>query len=127
MAHNALNWFEIPVSDMDRAKKFYGHIFPQSEFHTEDMGEIQMAYFPSDQDSASVGGALAKSENHKPAMDGSVVYLNAAPSIDEHMTRAQEAGGQVVLEKTPIRDGEMGYFSLFIDSEGNKVGFHSMH
>jgi len=128
MAHNAINWFEIPVSDMDRAKKFYGHIY-NTELHDMPMEGMQMAAFPADQGNENnpggVGGVLAKSENHKPSMDGSVIYLNAMPSIDEHIKRAEEAGANFVVPKTDIGNN-MGYFSLFIDSEGNKVGFHSM-
>lgn len=127
MALNALNWFEIPVSDMARAKKFYGHIY-NTEMPDMDMPDMKMAAFPSDQWSegnpGGVGGVLAESEWHKPSNEGSVIYLNANPSIDEHIRRAEEAGANIVVPKTEIGNN-MGFFAMFIDSEGNKVGFHA--
>jgi len=118
-ARNALNWFEIAVSDMDRAKKFYSHVL-NSELTTEDFFGTEMSILPY-QD--GVGGSLMKSENHKPSTEGSVVFLNAGPDMAPYLTKVEEAGGQTVMPRTAI--GPNGFIAVFLDSEGNKVGFHS--
>ena len=120
---NALNWFEISVSDMARATKFYETVF-EIEMPLMDMEGVNMAMFPTDDSTGKVGGALAKSDFHKPSSDGTIVYLNANPDLAEPLGRVEEAGGTVVMPKTFVSD-EVGYMAMFIDSEGNKVAVHS--
>lgn len=119
---NALNWFEIPATDLGRAQKFYESIFDISmEFL--DMGEMQMSMFPTGEN--FVGGAIAKSEFNVPSSSGSVIYLNANPDLQTVLDKVEAAGGNVTVPKTNIGD-DMGFFALFIDTEGNSVGLHSM-
>lgn len=120
---NALNWFEIPVTDMARAKHFYQVAF---SLHLEDadMQGIQMAMFPYEAGSGKVSGALVKSEYQKPSADGVTVYLNANPDMTDVLQRIRSEGGQIVMDKTEITP-EIGYMAFFIDSEGNKLGLHS--
>lgn len=121
---NILNWFEIPVTDMARAKKFYGHVF-QAPFDEEQaMGDVLMAFFPYGPGNGKLSGSLALSPNHKPSKEGSVVYLNCNPVMDEFTSRVAEAGGMVVQPKTSI--GNSGYIAMIIDTEGNLVGLHSI-
>jgi predicted enzyme related to lactoylglutathione lyase len=120
---NALNWFEIPAADINRAKKFYGTIF-NSEM--VDMGEqmgMKMASFPNDMQN-HVSGGLVEGPNHKPSAEGAVVYLNGNPDLQKVLDRIPAAGGQVVVPKMEISK-EIGHMAFFIDSEGNKVGLHS--
>ncbi len=121
---NALNWFEIPAKDINRAKKFYDSIFNAELTLMPEMMGMKMAGFPIDNMSGKVGGALVQSDMHKPSADGAVVYLNANPSIQEVIDRIEPAGGQVVMPKTQISP-EIGYMAFFTDSEGNKVGLHA--
>ena len=120
---NSLNWFEIPVRDMARAKHFYQVIFSIHMDEMEMMG-MKMAGFPGEPGSGRVSGALVQSENHIPSAEGVVLYLNANPDMNPVLSRIQLEGGQVVLPKTSISP-EIGYMAFFIDTEGNKVGLHS--
>ena len=116
---NTLNWFEIPVIDMERAARFYGDIF-QVEMNTGPAGEgALMSMFP---DGGGVGGALVQSDGYVPSASGTVVYLNCNPSLDAVLARVEAAGGQIVLPKTDI--GENGFFAFILDCEGNRVGLH---
>ena len=120
---NALNWFEISVSDMARAKKFYETVF-EMEMPVMDMDSVNMAFFPTDDSTGKVGGALAKSDFHNPSSGGTIVYLNANPDLAEPLGRVEPAGGTVVMPKTFVNEA-VGYMAMFIDSEGNKVAMHS--
>ena len=122
---NALNWFEIPASDIKRAKSFYENIFGiKMENPTEMMG-MEMVSFPASE--GKVSGGLVKSDMHKPSQDGSLVYLNANPAgIDAVLAKIPNFGGSVIMHKTMINE-EIGYMGMFIDSEGNKVALHSQN
>lgn len=118
---NSLNWFEISVNDIDRAATFYEKIFDISLMRMEMMG-MKMAAFPSEPPHS--GGALVQSSEHKPSMDGAVIYLNGNPDLQFVLDRVSAAGGQIIMGKTLI-DDQVGYMAFFIDTEGNKVGLHS--
>ncbi len=120
---NALNWFEISVSDIARAKKFYEEIFSMEMF-VQDMMGMKMAYFPIDMTSGKVGGGIVESPYHKPSADGVKVYLNANPDMEAILAKIAGAGGQVMMPKTKISD-EIGYMAGFVDTEGNHVALHS--
>jgi predicted enzyme related to lactoylglutathione lyase len=120
---NALNWFEISVSDIARAKKFYEEIFSMEMFEQDMMG-MKMAYFPIDMMSGKVGGGIVESQYHKPSADGVKVYLNANPDMEAILAKIEGAGGQVMMPKTKISD-EIGFMAGFVDSEGNHVALHS--
>lgn len=119
-ATNALNWFEIPVTDVTRAKKFYETAF-EIEMQEMEMMSMQMVMFPSQ--SPKSGGALVKSPNHKPSTEGSIVYLNGNPNLQVVLDKIESAGGKVTMPKTSI--GENGNMAFFLDTEGNLVGLHS--
>jgi predicted enzyme related to lactoylglutathione lyase len=120
---NALNWFEIPVSDMTRAKVFYESVF---EITMEEMSlpsGLQMALFPTKKD--SVGGALCYHPDfYFPGQQGALVYLNANEDIDGTLNRAIFAGGRVLTPVTQISENH-GYVAIFNDSEGNRVALHA--
>ncbi len=120
---NALNWFEIPATDITRAKSFYETIFGFKMEQVEMMG-MHMAMFPVDNMSGKVGGGLVQSDMHKPSTDGAAIYLNGNPDLITVLDKVESAGGQVVMPKTHI-DEQTGYMAFFMDSEGNKVGLHS--
>ncbi len=120
---NAINWFEIPVTNFVRAKKFYETIL-EIELTTMEMMGMKMAMFPYEGANGKVGGALVKSEMHKPGATGALIYLNANPDLDLVFNRIEKAGGKTSMPKTLI-DENSGYMAFFTDTEGNRVGLHS--
>jgi len=121
---NAINWFEIPVKNFDRAKKFYGTVL-NAEIHEMEMGGMKHGMFPADMEKGGIGGAIVQGEGYEPSQTGSTVYLNAGNDLSDSLSKVEKAGGKVILPKTSI--GEHGNIALFIDTEGNKVAFHSMN
>lgn len=120
---NSLNWFEISVVDIRRAKKFYETIFAVT-MEDWSLPGMEMAVFPSDPTNGKASGALVKSEMHKPSMDGSVIYLNANPDMTPVLERIEKLGASILMPKTHISD-DIGYMAFFVDSEGNKMALHS--
>ncbi|SRR5258706_1822980 len=122
---NSLNWFEIPVTDMQRAKHFYQVIF---SIHMDEMEMtgIRMAMFPGTAGSGKASGALAQSDHHKPAMEGTIVYLNANPDMNSVVEKIEPLGGKILMPKTLISP-EIGYMAFFADTEGNRVALHSQN
>lgn len=118
---NALNWFEIPVTDLARAKHFYEQAF-DIEMQEMNMMDMQMAMFPSQ--SPHSGGALVKSDFHKPSSEGTIIYLNGNPDLQVVLDRIKDAGGEITMPKTNI-DAETGNMAFFMDTEGNLLGVHS--
>jgi predicted enzyme related to lactoylglutathione lyase len=123
---NALNWFEIPVTDFDRAKKFYETLFDY-QMPEMQMGPVKMGFFLYDQPGGKVGGAICQSDIHKPSQEGSLIYLNCQPDLQVALDKVESAGGKILQPKTKISaDQELGNIGFITDTEGNKVGFHSM-
>ncbi|MFD2530876.1 VOC family protein [Gracilimonas halophila] len=121
---NAINWFEIPATDIERAKKFYENIF-SFEMHELDIGDgLRMALFPAE--SGTVGGTIIQNEDwYKPSdSKGPLLYLNANPDLQTVLDRLEAAGGTVNIPKRLITE-ENGYMAVIIDSEGNRVALHS--
>jgi hypothetical protein len=121
---NALNWFEIPVSDFQRARKFYETVLG-AQIYEMQMGPNLMGFFPMGEDQKGVGGALILGEGYEPCTKGSLIYLNAQPDLSAALGRIEEAGGKVIMPKTLVRE-DIGYIAMFTDSEGNRVALHSM-
>ncbi|MAS38157.1 MAG: glyoxalase [Anaerolineaceae bacterium] len=118
---SALNWFEIPVSDMDRAVTFYSTILDIKLEASSAMPGYQMAMFPAEE---GTGGALLHGEGYMPSQSGTLVYLACGPDLSVALGKVAAAGGKVLQPKTDI--GENGFMAYFLDSEGNKVALHSM-
>ncbi|HEX7014615.1 MAG TPA: VOC family protein [Cyclobacteriaceae bacterium] len=125
---NVINWFEIPVVDTQRAKKFYESIL-DIEMRTVQIEETneELTFFPShpgviQATSGRVTGALTKSETSKPSKIGTLIYLNASPSIQAVLDRVVPAGGRIIMQTTRI---PAGLIAVILDSEGNRVGLHS--
>lgn len=119
---HALNWFEIPVADFGRAKTFYETVLGTS-IATMEMGDSTMGMLSTDQN--AVGGALVQSKGSVPSPTGTMVYLNGGDDLAPMLARVVSAGGRVEVPKTEIGNG-FGFFAHFVDTEGNKVGLHSM-
>jgi len=123
---NAISWFEIPTTDLDRARKFYETVF-SVELFAMDMPMMKMRMFPVQNMMTGVGGALVDSGGfHKPSAEqGPLIYLNANPDVQLVLDRVEAAGGKILVPKTEISP-EYGHMGVFIDSEGNRIGLHSV-
>ncbi len=123
---NAISWFEIPTTNIDRAQKFYEAIFGITLIPM-DMPNIKMRMFPLDDMMTQVGGALVDSGGfHKAsATDGPLIYLNGNPDVQHIMDKVVEAGGSILVPKTEISP-EYGFMGVFMDTEGNRIGLHSV-
>lgn len=119
---HAINWFEIPVTDFARAKAFYEAVLGRP-IETMTMGPSTMGFLSMGPD--SVGGAIVLEEGATPSRSGTLVYLNGGDDLAPTLARVEGAGGSVAVPKTDIGSG-FGFFAHFIDTEGNRVGLHSM-
>ena len=123
---NAISWFEITATDLARAQKFYETIFGISMVPM-DLPNIKMRMFPVDDPSKGIGGAVVDSGGfHKPSLtDGPLIYLNGNPDVQQVLDRVVSAGGTVMVPKTEISP-EYGFMAVIIDTEGNRIGLHSV-
>lgn len=118
---NMINWFEIPVTDFDRARSFYETIF-DIEMSVTSMQGYKMAFFPAFE--GKISGAICFGEGYIPSGAGSLLYLNANPDVNLVLDRAIQAGGRIIVPKTLI-SAEVGYYAFIVDTEGNRIALHS--
>jgi len=123
---NAVSWFEIPATDLNRAQAFYESIFG-IKMTVLDLANIKMRMFPLEDPMTGVGGALVDSGGfHKPSVtDGPLLYLNANPDIQPILDKVEKAGGKISVPKTQISP-DYGYMAVITDTEGNRIAFHSV-
>ena len=119
---NAINWFEIPATDISRAKNFYENIF-EIKMEEMEMPGMKYAMFPFDPTVGKITGGLAQSPMHTPSSTGSIIYLNANPDLQNVLDRIEKAGGKVTMPKTSI--GQNGFMAFFVDTEENIMALHS--
>ncbi|WP_225034724.1 VOC family protein [Winogradskyella sp. SM1960] len=117
-----VGWFEIPVNDMDRAKKFYETVFKVAIKNVEFDGLI-MGWFPNNNGAYGSTGTLIKQNSYVPSKDGVLIYF-ISKDVQIELDRVEAAGGKIGLEKTKISE-ENGFMGMFIDTEGNKIALHS--
>jgi uncharacterized protein len=117
-----VSWFEIPSMDFQRAVDFYNLLYG-IEMETSKSLEVSMAFFPAD---GGIGGAIVSGPGSVPHSNGPLIYLNAGNDLNDMLTKVEQAGGRIILPKTIISE-EAGYYAIFIDCEGNKLAFHSIH
>ena len=123
---NAISWFEIPTTDINRAQKFYETIFGITMMPM-DMPKIKMRMFPLDDSMNGVGGTLVDSGGfHKPSeTDGPLIYLNGNPDVQHVLDKVEAAGGKITVPKTTISP-EYGDMAVFNDTEGNRIALHNI-
>lgn len=119
---NKVNWFEIPVANLERATKFYSEVF-QKEMKVIEVDEKRtMAVMPPGallENEIEPLGSLLQTANFEPSHKGTIVYLDPVDSLDVVLERVEAAGGKITFPKFRIGHG---YMATFIDSEGNTVG-----
>ncbi len=128
MESNMVSWFEVPVTDMQRAVKFYSEVF-NIKIAIHEMGPLVMGWFPfaEDQNRPGAAGSLVlHKDSYKPSAEsGVLVYFSSRTGdLSDELGRIEAVGGKVLQPKTQISE-EYGYMALFIDSEGNRVALHS--
>lgn len=121
---SAINWFEIPATDFDRAVRFYSEIYA-FDMPTRDMGHIQMGFFQHEPGTGT-GGAVVSGEGCTPSQDGSKLYLNGGTDLLTVLNRVEAAGGTIVAGKKQVAL-EIGYIAIIVDTEGNRIYLHSMN
>ena len=122
MKRNMVGWFEIPVSDMDRAKAFYEAVF-NVQIAVQDFGGILMGWFPFVEGKEGAAGTLIKQESYIPSQEGTLVYF-MSDDVQNELDRVEQAGGKIYQPKTEISP-EHGFMGVFIDTEGNRVALHA--
>jgi uncharacterized protein len=122
MKNNPVNWFEIYVQDMNRAKQFYETVF-QRKLERIENPELEMWSFPADLERFGAGGALVRMEGMPSGGNSTIVYFSCIDCAVE-AGRAAAAGGRIFKEKMSI--GQYGFIALAVDTEGNMFGLHSM-
>ena len=116
---NAITWFEVPTTNMERAVDFYETLLGTKL--QEFPGDEPCFIFPAD--ATGVAGSLVHRPNHQPSSQGTMVYLNVDGRLDEVLTRAHTEGA-VLMPRTQVPGGG-SFYACIQDSEGNHVGLHS--
>jgi predicted enzyme related to lactoylglutathione lyase len=115
---NPVVYFEIPVSNLERAAEFYGKVFG-FDFTREEIHGNKMAFFPLNSDYPGIAGALAQGEIYRPTNDGVLIYFNSS-NIDETLKKAIKLNAKILFPKTMA--GDYGFVAEIQDSEGNRIG-----
>jgi predicted enzyme related to lactoylglutathione lyase len=118
---NPVNWYEIPVNNLERAQTFYEYIFNIKMKHM-DFGNLQMVWFPMQENAPGATGALIKAESYIPSYEGTMVYFSVE-NINSVLKKIIEKGCKILNPKMSI--GEFGYVAHFEDCEGNRIALHS--
>jgi uncharacterized protein len=118
---NLISIFEIPAKDFARAVNFYQTKLDIS-IEEIDMDGVLMGLFPGDDN--SVSGSVIKGSDYKPSADGVIIYLNGGENLQVVLDKVEANNGRIIIPKTQISP-EAGFYALFIDTEGNKLGLHS--
>ncbi|MEI7662354.1 MAG: VOC family protein [Bacteroidota bacterium] len=125
ITHNVVGWFEIPVTDMDRAVRFYEAVF-EFKLTRAKMGPLDMAWFPGVANSIGSAGSLVFHPYHyQPSGNGTLIYFTAfSGDVSIELARAEAAGGKILMRKSLISK-DVGYMGIFLDSEGNRMALHT--
>ena len=122
---NAITWFEIGTANLAKATAFYEAVL-NNKMRLENMGPSEGAVFSYDEAADGVGGALLCGPTApKPGAMGTLVYLDASPSLDAALARVVKGGGQIALPRQDLPPG-MGFFAHITDLDGNRVGLHAL-
>lgn len=113
--------FEISASDVTRAIDFYQTVL-DIKIERMDFPELQMGLFPTE--GQSTFGVIVQNDEFTPSENGITIYLDGGDDLQVALDKVENKGGKIVIPKTPHAD-ESGFFAIFIDSEGNRLGLHS--
>lgn len=114
MPHGDITHLDIPVSDTERAKAFYGDLFGWRIAELPGFEDYPMWQAPN---RVSGGGLAPREEGF--TQPRSYVEVD---SIDETLARAVERGATVVMEKAPI--SPTSAWAVITDPDGNTIGLY---
>jgi predicted enzyme related to lactoylglutathione lyase len=120
---HVITWFDLPTTDFNRAVQFYSTIL-DSPVRVDDSMGTKLGFFPMEGREGVGGDIVPPSDDFKPSLGGTRVYLNCDRKLDEVLGRVKTAGGEIVQSKTHI--GDPGFIAMIRDTEGNTIGLHSM-
>jgi predicted enzyme related to lactoylglutathione lyase len=124
MEHNMVGWFEIPVEDMERARKFYEEVFDIS-ISVHDLGGIIMGWFPGFPGKTGSSGSLVKHEMYIPSDTAGPLLYFSCKDLATELAKVTNAGGTIIQQKKEIGGGH-GFMALLTDTEGNRIALHSL-
>jgi predicted enzyme related to lactoylglutathione lyase len=117
---HAISWFELPVTDLDRAAAFYNAVLEGRLSDIAEADDRRFAMFPAED---GVTGAIVLGEGYVPSREGALIFLNAGDELEPAVNRVEAAGGRVLMPRMDM--GEWGVAAFIVDSEGNKVALHA--
>ena len=118
---NQIVWVDIPVTDLERAIRFYSAVLGTPVVKQEYPGMV-IGLLPGS-DENDVSGCLYCSDKDRPSDKGPLVYLNCQGRLDEAVAAVPAGGGKVLQPKHAI--GPHGFRAVVLDSEGNRIALHS--
>jgi uncharacterized protein len=125
MSADTLCWTDIPVTNLDRAIKFYSAVLAK-EVRKLSEGRMEYGLLPHEERNAS-GCLCLRSDSggidNRPSPNGPLIYLSVDGRLDEAVEAARANGGKILREKQQI--GEHGFRAVIIDSEGNRIALHT--
>jgi uncharacterized protein len=125
MSADTLCWTDIPVTNLDRAVKFYSAVLGK-EVKKLSEGGMEYGLLPHEEQNASgclcIRGDSGGVDN-TPSANGPLIYLSVEGRLDEAVEAARKSGGKILRAKQKI--GEHGFRAVIIDSEGNRIALHT--
>lgn len=119
---NAINWFEIPVKNFERAKAFYSTLLG-GEIMVMPHPEFEYGMLPADLENG-VGGGIVQGKGFEPSDKGALIFLNGGDDLSIPLAKVEKAGGKILVPKTSL--GPNGFMAQLLDTEGNRIALHSM-
>lgn len=123
MEQNIVGWFEIPVTNMERAKDFYEKVF-SIEIKIQDFGGLLMGWFPFAEGKEGISGSLVMNDAYKPSESKGVLIYFSSTDVNIEVGKIEDAGGKILQAKTQISP-DIGYMAVCLDTEGNRFALHS--
>lgn len=124
MKNNVVSWFELPVENMERARKFYETVFQFQLLPFENPG-LEMCVFPTSDGSGAAGSLVKHPDFYRPSVAGSLLYFTAqSGDLNNELGRVKAAGGKILIGKRHISESA-GYMAAILDTEGNRIALHS--
>ena len=119
---NVVVWADIPVIDLERARKFYAHLLDTPVEDMPGLPGVAILKSPGATEPMDVSADLAVGPIMPSTSHGTTIYLSSQGDIDGMLARAMEAEGSVLSEKQLMAD--IGWIAFIKDSEGNRIGIH---
>ena len=120
-----VGWFEIPVTNMERAKKFYEAVF-NITISVHDLDGLIMGWFPSSPGKSGAMGSLVQHGLYIPSETMGPILYFSCKDLSNELSRVEVAGGTILQPRKEIGEGH-GFMALVKDTEGNRIALHSQN